>query len=70
MLNVLNSLDLEIYIQYLFQDISLQNDELKQVGGGLTELNTILSGTQKKLNKIKVSINKSNNEVFIRVMYH
>ncbi|XP_077299425.1 uncharacterized protein LOC143920415 [Arctopsyche grandis] len=35
------------------KDISLQNDELKQVGGGLTELNTILSGTQKKLNKIK-----------------
>lgn len=39
----------------MFQEVENQNDDLKQVSGGLEELNNILSVTQKKLHRFKVS---------------
>jgi hypothetical protein len=36
------------------QDIQLEGEEMGRVSGGLDELNSILSITQKKINRFKV----------------
>jgi hypothetical protein len=39
----------------MFQDIEVQDEQLGRVSGGLDELTSILSVTQKKINRFKVT---------------
>lgn len=43
-----------IYIK-LFQNTAVLDEDIREVKGGLNELNDILKSTQTKINKLKVS---------------
>lgn len=41
---------------FLFQELSVNSEQLNNATGGLDQLNSILGVTQRKLNRFKVSI--------------
>lgn len=43
-------------LSYHPQDLDYADEKTGRIGGGLDELNTILSTTQKKLNRFKVTV--------------
>ncbi|XP_044739902.1 uncharacterized protein LOC123301232 [Chrysoperla carnea] len=62
--------DLEIkqlIVRIFFKELESQNENLKNVSGGLDELNSILTITQKKINRFKTACGSLTNLLKIKV---